>query len=172
MCQGYPASGMAQLKDLREWIAKEAARSLKRDDLLNLQLEAVRRQQAEQIAVFRRYYSDQAMGLVSNGSRRPIRKIECKYMSRSDDLPPLVATHCGPVEQVTKEVWRFAGARSALSELANLAAGSTAGFKFPELQESPDQIVVVWFTDDAGSRWQLDQDGHLVPAGDGTEYLS
>jgi len=34
-----------------------------------------------------------------------------------------------------------------------------------------DDVLVAWFTDDAGFRWQLDEYLHLVTAGDGTVYL-
>jgi streptogramin lyase len=35
---------------------------------------------------------------------------------------------------------------------------------------NPDQCLIVWFTDDAGYRWQLDQFMHLAETDDGTAH--
>jgi len=36
-------------------------------------------------------------------------------------------------------------------------------FIFPGLKKTPNQIVVARFKDDAGSRWELDEDLNLIP---------
>jgi hypothetical protein len=53
-----------------------------------------------------------------------------------------------------------------------LRPGDRCAFSFKNtLKREPDYVLVVWFTDDAGFRWQLDEYLHLVPAGDESEYL-
>jgi hypothetical protein len=58
--------------------------------------------------------------------------------------------------------------------LARLRAGGRCQFLFKEgLKCEPDYVLVAWFTDDAGFRWQLDEYQHLVQVDDGgeLEYL-
>lgn len=43
-------------------------------------------------------------------------------------------------------------------------------FAFDGLADDPDHVIVMWFTDDARFRWQLDQNMHLVEARDGDKY--
>jgi hypothetical protein len=52
-----------------------------------------------------------------------------------------------------------------------LRPGKRCRFTFDGLSLGPGHIVVAWFTDDAGFRWQLDEYMHLVQADDETKYL-
>lgn len=52
-----------------------------------------------------------------------------------------------------------------------LRPGLRCGFAFKDLPDEPDQVLVAWFTDDAGFRWQLNQYLHLVQTEDESEYL-
>jgi hypothetical protein len=47
---------------------------------------------------------------------------------------------------------------------------SIRAFLFDPLARDADHIVVAWFTDDAGNRWQLDEDMHLAQRDDESEY--
>jgi hypothetical protein len=52
-----------------------------------------------------------------------------------------------------------------------LRPGARCGFTFNGLSSAEeDHIMVAWFTDDAGFRWQLDDYLHLVQAADGDKY--
>ena len=106
-----------------------------------------------------------------NGSGRPISVVTCKVMSTFDRHSLASPTGCGVVEQVAP-AWLFQEEPKLLRRLENLLPSSRGGFAFPGLQWEPDQIVVAWFTDDAGFRWQLDENLHLVLADDETEYLA
>jgi hypothetical protein len=51
-----------------------------------------------------------------------------------------------------------------------LRPGGRCAFGFKEgLKHEPDHVLVAWFTDDAGFRWQLDEYQHLVQVNDGDE---
>ena len=47
-----------------------------------------------------------------------------------------------------------------------LRPGERCRFTFDGLTRDEDHIVVAWFTDDAGTRWQLDEYLHLVQTAD------
>ena len=77
----------------------------------------------------------------------------------------------------------------AVDRVEVLRPTAVAGFTFPDLARkqggdknvyddgdldevrNPDQVLVTWFTDDAGFRWQLDEYLHLVQSDDETTYL-
>ena len=52
-----------------------------------------------------------------------------------------------------------------------LRPGKRCRFTFDGLSLDPGHTVVAWFTDDAGFRWQVDEDMDLVQADDETRHL-
>ena len=59
--------------------------------------------------------------------------------------------------------------RKPLQEFAVLGPKVSCGFAFKGL--AADQAFVAWLTDDAGNRWQLDENLHLVQVIDGDEQV-
>jgi len=59
----------------------------------------------------------------------------------------------------------------AVSRYGTLPPGSPCKFTFAATDGNDDHIVVAWFTDDAGFRWQLDEFQHLAETKD-DEYRS
>ena len=55
-------------------------------------------------------------------------------------------------------------------QLGVLRPDRRCDFAFDGLADDPNHVIVMWFTDDAGFRWQLDQNMHLVEADDGDVY--
>ena len=52
-----------------------------------------------------------------------------------------------------------------------LRPGKCCRFTFDGLSLDPGHTVVVWFTDDAGFRWQVDEYVHLVQADNETMHV-
>ena len=101
------------------------------------------------------------MAVISNGSRRPIQNVACKY---------------GYTTAVT--IGRFANQQPGtpggssnlvdpipLSNAEVIRAGETYGLVFDmrsnEVPIAEPPLGVARFTDDAGLHWQLDEDQHL-----------
>jgi hypothetical protein len=112
------AAGVAllQLRILREQMAEDAKRNIKRDKLLDRQLTesearaaSERRRQAEDIDVrFAR-----STGHVVNNSRRPIRDVTCKIISKIDRHSMAGPEQCGLVNQGPGGSWSFFAQRQA-----------------------------------------------------------
>jgi len=57
------------------------------------------------------------------------------------------------------------------SRLSKIPPEGIRAFVFNGLREPPDDpLLVIWFTDDAGHRWQLDEFQSLAEAADGDRY--
>jgi hypothetical protein len=161
---------LAQLSILRQQIADEAERNNKRDKLLDKQLEMLQRQQAENVKAIRTSSPNGSSGYVANDSDRPIRAITCKIMSKVDRHNLASPARCGVVER-TPGGWQFPESPKPVPDLENLLPHTRGCFTFPDLRVEPDHVLVAWFTDDAGFRWQLDENLHLVTTDDESEYL-
>ena len=57
----------------------------------------------------------------------------------------------------------------AVSRYGTLPPDKPCRFTFALTEGDKDYIVMTWFTDDAGFRWQLDEHQHLVQVNDGDE---
>jgi hypothetical protein len=175
-----------QIGMLRQQIADEAERNVTRDKLMDKQLaeaerraEADIRRQAEDIEVTWLRESlgvagIVALGIVTNKSRRPITRISCKVMSKTSRKPLKLPDECGFMPFTQEDA--FIGVMvetKPLQEFAALGPKVSCGFAFKGLAAHPDQAFVAWFTDDAGNRWQLDENLHLVQKidSDESEYL-
>ena len=166
-------AGLDQLRILRGQIADEAGRNKKRDELMDKQIaEAARRARSDR----RRLVEDvrvtfgEHTGYVLNDSRRPVNDITCKVMSRTGRHSLASAAACGEVEQVGAG-WMFLPGVKEVSRMETLRPKGGAGFNFADLHTGPDEVGVAWFTDDDGTRWQLDEYQHLAESGDETVYL-
>lgn len=127
-----------------------------------------RREQAEDIDVRR---NGTSLGLIENESRRPIRDITCQIMSQVDRRSLRSPIMSGSVVPgVLSGVWDLTPDAQAVSRVEVIRPGSRCGFAFDGLSRQSDQVLVTWFTDDAGFRWQLDEYLHLVQADDESEY--
>lgn len=167
--------GFAQLSALRQQIAEDSLRNVKRDRLMDKQLdEAERREESDR----RRLVEDvdvdvlfnRESGDVVNSSRRPLTDITCKVMSKLDRHVLVAPDGCGEVVQFS-DGNNFLIETKPVSRFETLRPGARCGFVFKDLNPEPDQVLVAWFTDDAGFRWQLDQYLHLVRSDDESEYL-
>ena len=58
-----------------------------------------------------------------------------------------------------------------MARLETLRPRGRAGFSFTDLPGGPDEVAVAWFTDDDGTRWQLDESQHLAESDDESVYL-
>ena len=67
--------------------------------------------------------------------------------------------------------WIFLPGAKPVSRFGTLRPSLRCGFSFKDLPDDPNQVLVAWFTDDAGIRWQLDQYLHLVQSDDENEYV-
>jgi hypothetical protein len=176
---GYVA--LRQLRDQQRQFAVEAKRNEKRDKLLESQLaeaaeraNSSRRQQAEQVYLkgFPVWTGKEGMAEVGNGSHRPIRDVICRlYLDGRPVLPsgftvglrfePPFSTVNRQLELVTKPASED-DLDLANGRYRNLLAGEAIRASFPaEAQTVGDVTYLVRFTDDAGVRWQLDEDMHL-----------
>lgn len=168
--------GLYQLRILREQFSEEVNLNAKRDELMdNWLTEAQRRSiserrtQAQDVVVHR---TGPDMGIVENNSRRPISRITCKVMSNVDQHPLKLPDECG-------ESFHLASGPAAmkysvpewkpLQEFGMLRPDASCAFSFSGLTREPDQVLVAWFNDDAGFRWQLDEYLHLVEVKDPLE---
>jgi len=167
--------GFVQLAVLRKQIAEEVERNKKRDELVDKQLaEAETRAGSER----RRLVEDVDVlftgktGYVVNNSRRPLNDITCKVMSEVDRHSLATADGCGVVDRGPGgQGWMFLPGAKPVSRFVTLRPESRCGFTFKDLPPDPNQVLVAWFTDDAGFRWQLDEHLHLVQSDDENEYV-
>jgi hypothetical protein len=181
--------GLRQLSLLRQQVADESEQNAKRDQAFDAELklnarrdELITRQLAE---AERRAVSDRriqaedvvvrwgmdALGVVVNNSRRPIRRVTCKIMSNVDQKVLKLPESCGELPEVNDEIADFLlDPTKPLPEFAILRPEAGCGFLFGQLTVAPDEVLVAWFTDDADFRWQLDEYLHLAQADDGEEH--
>jgi hypothetical protein len=111
----------------------------------------------------------QEAGDVYNKSRRPITDITCKLMSKVDRH--VLITPDGGGEWIRLSDGKgFMGIYQPVSRWEKLRPGDRCSFRFAGHMPEPDEVLVVWFTDDAGFRWQLDEYLHLVRSDDESEY--
>ena len=170
---------LSQLRTQQQQIAEEAQRNTRRDELLDKQVAEAetravseRRRQAEDVEALRRTSENGSLGYVYNGSRRPISAITCRIMSKADRRIVASPARSGPAEPGPGgEGWLLRADTKPVQSLESLRPGARGGFSFPELHDDLDQVLVAWFTDDAGFRWQLDENQHLVSINNGNEYL-
>ena len=166
---------LLQLRDLREWMAKEAVRNSKRDQLLDKQLaEAERRAKSErrQLVEDVEVKFNGKTGYVADNSKRPINDVTCKVMSKVDRNSMASPDACGEVVPGAGGAgWMFVPGAKQTSRFETLRPGARCGFSFGESYRDPDQVLVAWFTDDDGFRWQLDAYGHLMESDDESSYL-
>jgi hypothetical protein len=168
--------GFLQLRILRNQIAEEIERNKKRDALVDKQLaeaetraESERRGLVEDVDVL---FTGET-GYAVNNSRRPLNDITCKVMSKVDRHSLATADGCGVVDRGPGgQGWMFLPGAKPVSRFGTLRPKSRCGFTFKDLPPDPNQVLVAWFTDDAGFRWQLDQYLHLVRSDDESEYVA
>jgi hypothetical protein len=166
--------GLSQLRAIQEQIGEEAKRNIKRDELLDKQLDEAdaravteRRRQAEDVKVSR---PGDDFGVVENKSRRPVSDITCRVMSKVDKQVLKLAGESGSlIPAPVGSGWQAVDTKR-YSRVEMLRPEAACGFWFDGLTEEKDQLFVAWFTDDAGFRWQLDEYLHLVQAGNDDEY--
>jgi hypothetical protein len=163
---------LLQLSDLRAQIADEIRRNKKRDQLVDKQLEeserrarSERRQLVEGVEV---KFTGKT-GYVDNNSKRPINDITCKIMSKFDRVSLAPPGASGAVEGTG--LGRTFLETKPVSRIETVPPGASCGFIFDDPTESPDRVLVAWFTDDDEFRWQLDQYQHLVESRDESAYL-
>jgi hypothetical protein len=167
-------AALAQLGILQQQIADEVKRNVKRDELLDKQLEeAERRAKSER----RRLVEDVAVnfdghtGKVVNKSKRPINDLTSTVMSNVDRHSLATPAQSGELTW-DGHAWRFLPEAKPVSRFETLRPGATCGFTFDAVADSPDEVLVAWFTDDDGFRWQLDEYQHLVQSDDESEYVA
>jgi hypothetical protein len=135
----------------------------------NRQLDEARiRGQAERVEVEGIIGPDSGtVGRVLNASDRPIRDITCRIMSRVDNAS-LGTCHeyIGPQEVGAGPSF----GTTTGNRVKMLRPNWQMGFMFKSVT-TPDRLIVAWFTDDAGFRWQLDEDLHLAPAAEDDLFL-
>jgi hypothetical protein len=166
--------GFGQLRALRQQLAEDALRNVKRDELMDKQIqEAERREDLDR----RRLVDDVDVlfngeaGDVVNKSRRPLTDITCKVMSKVDRHVLATPGRSGTLLSLPGDKV-ISGGTKPVSRIETLRPGRRCTFIFEGLRHEPDEVVVVWFTGDAGIRWQLDQYLHLAPSEDESEYRS
>jgi hypothetical protein len=177
-------AALRQLRILQQQVKDEAERNVKRDELLQSQLDEAktrarsdRRKQAEDVNVRHSDGNGQVFGYVENKSLRPITDITCNIMSKTDgnliaapskrgEFFTSTGTLGGSVQMRPIEV---APEEQSGSRYGTLRPGKQCRFTFDGLSADPAHIVVAWFTDDAGFRWQLDEFLHLAET-TGDEY--
>ena len=165
--------GLYQLRLLREQVAGAA-------DEAEARASAERRKLAEDVELQRAPGSAGTVAYVRNDSRRPIMRLSCNVMSRNSRRvvaePDSSGTAVEPPEtpapfsrrQLLVPEWRQAKTLEVLRPRAIYA------FRFSHLPRDADHVLVAWFIDDAGNRWQLDEYMHLIqtkPSSAGRYYL-
>jgi hypothetical protein len=149
---------LAQLRQQQRVITKELRRSA---DLEETRL----REQAAAVDLAWSAESDRRTFVkVINNSRRPIRALDCRIVSAEDGGLIALPDRAGEMQE--KKIWK--GSNWVLpdngvapGQWCNvLRSGGLAGFLMPEPPGS-GQRALVRFTDDAGLRWQLDNELHL-----------
>jgi hypothetical protein len=174
--------GLLQFRTFVREQGAEARRNEKRDELMDRQLgEAERwakadlRRQAEDVEV--RWLRTKAgaagiiaTGIVTNKSKRPISRISCRVVSKVDGALLKLPDECGFMPFMQEDAFIAVMVDTKpLQEFEVLGPKVSCGFAFKGYPPEPDQVFVAWFTDDAGNRWQLDENLHLVEANDGDE---
>jgi hypothetical protein len=162
--------GYGQLRLLKRQVDEDRRLNVKRDELFDRQLAAELRKQAEDVEVTWVPQGGGVIGVVENNSRRPVSSIACKIVSSVDRQVLKLPTESGE-RSAARTVELFAPDMKPLQVFGLLRPQSGCIFVFANVAREPDQVVVAWFTDDAGFRWQLDEYRHLVPAAEEDEYL-
>lgn len=172
------ATGLYQFRVFVRQSAEEARRNVKRDELLDRQLAdaqaramSERRFQAEGVEL---HWWGPDAGVVENNSARPVSVVFCKVMSPSDGQVLAVPEKAGLRERLSLSNGRVQYLTldsKPGGQWDRLRPGAQCSFAFTGLQQEKAQVLVAWFTDDAGFRWQLDEYMHLAQAGDSDEYL-
>ena len=176
---GYLA--LRQLRLQGEAIKSEFERSAERDKLLDGQLRelqqreiSLEREQAEGIDVMVAESADlpgKTIVTVINGSRRPIRYMECELLPhRTGD--PVSLDYCAemtragfPIDAPDRYVFPKEPERAMrLTSILALRAGGWAGFQFSARWDVLF-FAKINFTDDAGRSWILDSDLSLTLLG-------
>jgi hypothetical protein len=179
-------AALRQLGVLQKQIRDEADRSVKRDQLLDRQLDEAKarelsdqRKQAEGVKANYAVGPSDFFGYVENESLRPITDVTCNVMSKSGGTRVASPDRCGKVVishgaalggSVQPRTMEVPIDDEPGSRYKVLRPGDRCRFTFDGLSNDEDQIVVAWFTDDAGIRWQLDEYQHLVRARADDEY--
>lgn len=111
-------------------------------------------------------------GYVVNRSGRPLSDITCKVMSKTGRHGVATAQACGEVVQgAGGQGWMFLPGAEKTSRLDRLLPGSRGGFSFDVSRPEPDRVLVAWFTDGDGFRWQVDEYQRFVQSDDESQYL-
>jgi hypothetical protein len=167
--------GLDQLRILREQIAEDADRNEKRDQLLDRQLaeaearsNSYRRMQAEEVKVLLRWDNQVPSVHVFNGSPRPITDITSKLVTKSTGQPAGDPDWAVITVQINSGEYVPAPGPNPQQRIDELAPGEKGVFRLGSPRDQ-GQILVAWFTDDAGFRWLLDELQHLAPT-TGDEY--
>jgi hypothetical protein len=180
---GYAA--FRQLRYQQTQIAEEAKRNEKRDILLESQLaeaaersKAFRRRQAERINLKRANRSVGRIGIayVRNDSKRPIRDVTCRLrLDGSMLMPQSFSVGQGLGVRGVLKLKLLKDYLPASKHDADLArgcyraqlAGETIKAEFLKpVVAVRDMAYLVRFVDDAGARWQLDENMHLQESPD------
>lgn len=149
---------LAQLRQQQRIIARE----LRRGAALE---EARLREQAEAVDVAWSVEGTQETFVkITNNSRRPLRGVDCRIVSERDGGLVALPARAGEMQEkklLKGSDWVLPKNGVAPGEWCNvLRAGGQAGFLMPE-PPGLGQMALVRFTDDAGLRWQLDNELHL-----------
>jgi len=127
-----------------------------------------RRRQAEEVEATSR---GTGFGVIENNSRRPITDLTSRVVSRKDGRIVAVPDRSGSVVAgVHQGTLRMGPDAEEVTQVDVLRPQRRCGFAFDSVADDQDHVFVAWFTDDAGFRWQLDQNMHLVEADDGDVY--
>lgn len=100
---------------------------------------------------------------VVNNSRRPIRALDCKILSEEDSGVIALPLQAGEMQENPRKAgdWVLPKDGVAPGEWCNvLRPGGHAGF-IMSAPPGSDQKALLRFTDDAGLRWNLDNELHL-----------
>ena len=180
------AGGVAltQLKAQQDQINAEAERNIKRDQLLDSQLQEAQqraltnqRRQGEQVRLsgYPMRADGRAFAQIVNDSERPIRDVACRMMQEGKPTLPTefrVAVNLpGPPGSPQPDRTYFP-AKAAEFDIASgqylsLNAGKEIRISFAgDPMYAQSVKYVIHFTDDADVRWQLDDDMRLTTAPD------
>jgi hypothetical protein len=159
----------AQVRLQGEQLADQRTANAKQAQVLDAQLRAIERQQADAVTVTGDRWSGKITGVrpdkgpdthsvvITNSWHRPIWKVACRIVPAPGDLmhePALV----GWVNELQGGLDQIPGQTT----VDLVRAGRQAGFVFIyEIADYPDATVTVRFTDDADLHWQIDPDLHL-----------
>ena len=149
---------LAQLRQQQRVIARELRRSAALE-------EARFRGQAEDVDMaWSAGNGRETFVQVTNYSRRPIRALDCEIVSEDSGVVVAMPVQAGEMQETKlrrASDWVLPKDGSAPGEWCNvLRAGGRAGFLMSE-PPGVGQKALVRFTDDAGLRWQLDNELHL-----------